>query len=249
MALVKITSWNVNGIRACTKKGFLGFLFSSQPDILAVQETKARPEQLEKELLEPDGYRAVYCSAEKAGYSGVAVFVRQGIKFDHECGMGIKEFDAEGRTLVTELDDLIFISSYFPNSQDGGARLDYKIAYCNAMLDYMNKLTKKKKPVLLCGDYNIAHTEIDLANPGENRNSPGFLPEERAWMDEFIAAGYIDTFRLFNSEPRNYTWWSYRTHARARNVGWRIDYHCVNKYLHPRVKESYHNTDVMGSDH
>jgi exodeoxyribonuclease-3 len=247
--LKKIISWNVNGIRACMKKGFLDLLEKEKPDILAVQEIKATLEQISKEAHAPAGYDLVTFPAEKPGYSGVAAYIKKSLKYKAIKGIGEKQFDREGRTLILEIDDLVFMNAYFPNSQEAGRRLDYKLEFCDAIKSYMDKLNKKGKHVLLSGDYNIAHTPIDLTNPKQNEDCPGFLPEERAWMDKFLAKDYVDTFRMFTPEPGHYTWWSYRTNARARNVGWRIDYHCVNKIMKDRVVKSYHNTDVVGSDH
>lgn len=247
----KIISWNVNGIRACAKKGMFDFLSKEKPDIFAIQEIKANYDQVNSLSLggHPQGYDVVMFPAQKPGYSGVGVYVKKGIEYDVEKGLGIKEFDNEGRSLTLLMKEMVFVVAYFPNSQAERARLSYKLAFCKEMKKYLDSFTKKGKPVLLCGDYNIAHKEIDLTHPESNEDSPGYYPEERAWMDEFIDSGYIDTFRMFNKEGNNYTWWSYRTAARTRNVGWRIDYHCVNKYLKSNVVKSYHNPDVMGSDH
>ncbi|MEI6079786.1 MAG: exodeoxyribonuclease III [bacterium] len=246
----KIISWNVNGVRACIKKGLLDFLVKEKPDVLGMQEIKANLDQISgKEFSAPAGYQPVLFPAEKPGYSGVGAYIKQSLECKTTLGLGVKEFDKEGRSMTLELDDMIFVNAYFPNSQEAGRRLKYKLDFCEAIKDYLDKLTKKGKPILVSGDYNIAHKEIDLARPKDNEDSPGFLPEERAWMDKFLAKDYFDTFRIFNEEPGNYTWWSMRTNARSRNVGWRIDYHCVNKHLKDRVVKSYHNTDVLGSDH
>lgn len=248
--MMKFISWNVNGIRACAKKGMFDFLNKERPDIFAVQEIKANHDQVKSIGGHPEGYDVIMFPAKKPGYSGVGVYVKEGIDHDVEKGLGVKKFDDEGRTITVFMHDMIFVNAYFPNSQGERARLPYKLEFCKEIKSYLDSFTKKKKPVLLCGDYNIAHKEIDLANPKDNVDSPGFYPEERAWMDEFIdKGGYIDTFRMFHKEGGNYTWWSYRTAARSRNVGWRIDYHCVNKYLKDRIVDSRHNTDVLGSDH
>ncbi len=249
MELTKIISWNVNGLRACAKKGLFDFLEKEKPEILAIQEIKATHSQVEEEHFHPDGYDVILFPAEKAGYSGVGVYIKSDIKYTVEKGLGIKEFDREGRSITIHMKDFSFIAAYFPNSQAERNRLEYKLDFCSAIKDYMDKLGKKKIPVLLSGDYNIAHKEIDLTHPKENEDSPGFYTEERAWMDKFLDKDYFDTFRIFIKEGGHYTWWSYRTAARSRNVGWRIDYHCVNKYLKDRVVRSYHNTSVMGSDH
>ncbi|MFW5717781.1 MAG: exodeoxyribonuclease III [Spirochaetota bacterium] len=243
----RILSWNVNGIRAVMKKRFLEWFRTESPDILCLQETKASPEQLTQDLLEPEGYHAYWASAQKRGYSGVAVYTRE--KPLDVATMGLERFDAEGRVLQLEYPDFVLITAYFPNSQDGGRRLDYKLDFCDSILGICNELGRQDKRVVLCGDYNVAHKPIDLARPKENEKSPGYLPEERAWMDRFVGSGYVDTFRMFNAEGENYTWWSYLTKGRERNVGWRIDYHCVNRTAMPLVKEAKILSDVMGSDH
>jgi exodeoxyribonuclease-3 len=250
---MRILSWNVNGIRAVEKKGFRDWLKAESPDVLCVQETKARPEQLTEELRQPQDkqgrpYHSYWASAKKAGYSGVAVFSREepaDVK-----PLGIADFDDEGRVLQAFYRDFVLISAYFPNSQDGAARLPYKLAFCDAMMKLCKKLVKQGKHFVLCGDYNIAHTPIDLARPRENEGNAGYLPEERAWMDSFTGAGFVDTFRYFHpGQGGCYSWWSYRMNARERNVGWRLDYHCVDPELLPRVKKSIIRGDVEGSDH
>jgi exodeoxyribonuclease-3 len=249
---MRIISWNVNGIRAVEKKGFVNWLAKEAPDMLCLNETKAEPGQLSPELLNPSAkgkpYYSYWASAKKKGYSGVAIYSKTeplDVRF-----MGKDQFDDEGRTLVADFKNFTLIAAYFPNSQDAGKRLDYKLAYCAEMLKLCNALVKKGRHFLLCGDYNIAHTPIDLARPTENEDSAGYLPEERAWMDKFTKAGHIDTFRHFHpGEPDHYTWWSYRMGARARNVGWRIDYHCVDHAFLPKVKSSIIRPDVEGSDH
>ena len=243
----RILSWNVNGIRAVAKKGFPQWLSSEAPDVLCLQETKAHPEQLTADLLEPDGYHAYWASAEKKGYSGVGVYTKE--KPREVATMGIDRFDSEGRVLQLDFDDFILITAYFPNSQDGGKRLDYKIDFCESIRKVCDELSASGKRIVLCGDYNVAHKPIDLARPRENEKNPGYLPEERAWMDRFVEAGYVDTFRMFNSEGGNYTWWSYFTKGRERNVGWRIDYHCVNPVARESVVGARILADVMGSDH
>ncbi|MBN1647874.1 MAG: exodeoxyribonuclease III [Spirochaetales bacterium] len=242
-----LISWNVNGIRAVEKKGFFDWMKQSGADVIALQETKAQPEQLTKSFVEPDGYHACWSSAVKKGYSGVCVYSKSEPR--NVSYLGIGEFDDEGRTLILEYKDFTLINCYFPNSQDGGARLDYKLRFCDAVMDKALELEKSGKNVAICGDYNIAHTPIDLAHPKANENNPGYLPEERAWMDKFIAAGFIDTFRIFNKEGGNYSWWSYRMNAREKNVGWRIDYFCVNPAWKHKIKEANILADVMGSDH
>ncbi|MFW5741807.1 MAG: exodeoxyribonuclease III [Spirochaetota bacterium] len=243
----RILSWNVNGIRAIAKKGFLEWLDGESPDIICLQETKAQPGQLTDELVGPVGYHARWASATRKGYSGVAVFSKE--KPLEVATMGIDRFDDEGRVLQVEFDEFVLINAYFPNSQDGGKRLDYKLDFCESMRRICDDISRQDKPLVLCGDYNVAHKPIDLARPKENEKNPGYLPEERAWMDAFIGSGYVDTFRKFTSGGGHYTWWSYFTTGRERNVGWRIDYNCVNPAADPMVYDAAIMADVMGSDH
>jgi exodeoxyribonuclease-3 len=249
---MRVVSWNVNGIRAVEKRGFTAWLAQESPDILCLNETKAEPGQLSEELINPPvqgaPYTSFWASAKKKGYSGVAIYTKEQPLDVHF--LGKQEFDDEGRALRAEFKDFTLIAAYFPNSQDGGARLDYKLAFCGAILQLCNSLAAEGRHFLLCGDYNIAHTPIDLARPKENEGSAGYLPEERAWMDEFTQAGHVDTFRYFHpGEGGHYSWWSYRAGARARNVGWRIDYHCVDRAFLPAVKSSVIRPEVTGSDH
>ena len=250
--LMKIISWNVNGIRAVEKKGFKEWLLASGADVVCIQETKAHPGQLSPELLNPSDekgcrYKSYFHSAKKPGYSGTAIYSLT--EPDSVEPMGDERFDDEGRVTIAKFGKLAVISAYFPNSQEAGARLDYKLAFCDAMLKKCNSLVAEGYNIVLCGDYNIAHKPIDLANPKTNEGNPGYLPEERAWMDTFTAAGYVDTFRHFCAEPKMYTWWSYRFHAREKNIGWRIDYQCVNPAYIDKVKSSVILADVLGSDH
>ncbi|MBE6350745.1 MAG: exodeoxyribonuclease III [Spirochaetaceae bacterium] len=248
----KIISWNVNGIRAVEKKDFIPWLLSTNADVVCLQETKAHQGQLSPELLNPknadgSGYFSYFASAKKPGYSGVAIYSKK--EPDSISLMGNEEFDNEGRTLCAHYGDTVVISAYFPNSQEAGARLGYKLGYCKAMLSLCDNFVQEGKNIVLCGDYNIAHKPIDLANPKTNEKNPGYLPEERAWMDLFTSSGYVDTFRYFNKEPHNYTWWSYRFKAREKNIGWRIDYQCVNEKFMSKVLQSEILSSVMGSDH
>lgn len=248
----RILSWNVNGIRAVEKKGFIDWLHQENPDILCLQETKAQPGQLSPQLLQPLAqdaqYSSYFASARKPGYSGVAIYTKE--KPLDVRTMNISEFDDEGRVLVADFPTFSIISAYFPNSQDAGARLPYKLAFCEAMKSFCDTLVQNGRNLVLCGDYNIAHRPIDLARPEDNEQSPGYLPEERAWMESFLQNGYTDTFRYLNGDVTDhYSWWSYRTRARERNIGWRIDYHCVNNAFKDAVKESYIRPDVTGSDH
>ncbi|MCL2066801.1 MAG: exodeoxyribonuclease III [Treponema sp.] len=249
---MRIVSWNVNGIRAVEKRGFVNWLTNERPDILCLNETKAEPGQLSPELLNPPAkgkpYLSFWASSKKKGYSGVAVYTREKPLDVHYLGKA--EFDNEGRALIAEYPEFTLIAAYFPNSQDERKRLDYKLAFCDAIMNLCNKIVKKGGHFLLCGDYNIAHTAIDLARPKANENHAGYLPEERAWMDKFTSCGHVDTFRHFHpGEGGHYTWWSYWGSARERNVGWRLDYHCVDKNFMSSVKSSIIRSDVQGSDH
>jgi exodeoxyribonuclease-3 len=251
--MTRLISWNVNGIRAAARKGFFDWLAEASPDVLCIQETKASPDQLGPEFHAPsDGkggtYHAYWAQAVRKGYSGVAILTKKeprSVSF-----LGVEEFDAEGRVLAADYGDFILVSAYFPNSQDAGARLDYKIRFCDAMLAYCDKLRAKGRHVIVAGDFNIAHKPIDLAHPESNEESPGYLPEERAWMDRYIDAGYSDSLRHFDKAPGRYTWWTYRAAgARERNVGWRIDYHCVDEAFLPACAAAGILPEVMGSDH
>jgi exodeoxyribonuclease III len=243
----RLISWNVNGIRAIEKKGFIDIVRDLSPDILAIQETKAQPEQLSDELINIPGYRSYFHSAEKKGYSGVAVYSKK-TPINVTEGMGVDKFDSEGRVITLEYDSFFLVNIYFPNSGAGLKRLDFKLEFNSTLHTYLDALSSKKA-VVICGDYNVAHKEIDIKNPKSNVKNAGFTPEERSWMDHFIDSGYIDTFRLFNTEGGNYTWWSYRFNARARNIGWRIDYFCVDKKTENRVIASEILAEIMGSDH
>ena len=243
----QLISWNVNGIRAAEKKGLFTFLQETSPDILCLQETKAKPEQLTKTFLEQEDYSVYFASAEKPGYSGTAVYTkREPLSVST---LGIEEFDREGRALLLEYPEYVLINTYFPNSQPERKRIEYKLNFCDAVLNKCEELVQSGKQVILCGDYNIAHKPIDLARPKDNENNPGYLPEERAWMDTFTGAGYLDTFREFNQEPENYTWWTYRFKAREKNIGWRLDYFSINKAFREALANAEILSDVYGSDH
>ncbi|MCK9151593.1 exodeoxyribonuclease III [Methanobacterium alcaliphilum] len=245
---VKIFSWNVNGIRAIHKKGFLDWFKESKVDILCIQETKASPDQLPRKLKDVGGYKSYFNSAERKGYSGVALYTSIEPK-NVQNGFGIKKFDSEGRVQIADYDDFTLFNIYFPNGKMSDERLKYKLEFYDTFLDVVNNLRDQGKNIVVCGDVNTAHKEIDLARPKENSNISGFLPVEREWMDKFLDNGYLDTFRMFNSEKDNYSWWSYRTRARERNVGWRLDYFFVNKEFKNNVKNAYILSQVMGSDH
>lgn len=242
-----LISWNVNGIRALEKKGFVGVVQMLNPEILAIQETKAQPRQLSEELRQIPGYHSYWHSAVRPGYSGVAVYTKTEPLAVIE-GLGIKELDQEGRVITLEYHDFFLVNGYFPNAQHGLPRIDFKLTFNRALHRFVNDLAKHKS-VVICGDFNVAHKAIDLKNPKENEDNPGYSLPERQWMDEFIGAGYIDTFREFNQEPGHYSWWSYRFNARVRNIGWRIDYFCVDRASRSRIKDAGILPDVMGSDH
>jgi len=242
-----IISWNVNGVRAAVKSGMLDWLEQAQPDVLCLQEVKAVPEDLDLWVLNPPGYTSLWRPAARKGYSGTAAFVKE--KPLSVGMMGADEFDDEGRVQTLEYPAYTIVNAYFPNSQPKGRRLDYKLAFMKAIGRLCSSLVASGKNIILCGDFNVAHEEIDIARPKENVKNPGFLPEERAAMTDLLNEGYVDTFRHFNKEPGHYTWWSYFRNARARNIGWRIDYFCVNKKLIGHVGDSTILSDVPGSDH
>ena len=243
----KLICWNVNGIRAVEKKGFITLVKELDADIFSIQETKAQPDQLSEALINIAGYESYWHSAEKKGYSSVGVYSR--IKpLEVTYGMGITKFDCEGRVLTLEYDDFYLINIYYPNGGDGLKRLDYKLSFNQAIQKYAGKLAQKKS-VVMCGDFNVAHKEIDLKNPKNNEKNAGFTPEERKGMDNLISSGFTDTFRMFNQEGGHYTWWSYRFNARTKDIGWRIDYFCVDEKSRDRVKKSVILKDILGSDH
>jgi exodeoxyribonuclease-3 len=230
-----------------------GWIARESPDFLCLQETKAHYDQLSAELRAPvDGegnpYFVYWAQAQRRGYSGTAIFSRREAR--SFTFLGVDEFDAEGRVVAADYGDFTLVSAYFPNSQDAGARIDYKIRFCDAMLAYCDRLVAEGRNVVVAGDYNIAHEPIDLARPKENEGTAGYLPEERAWMTKYLDAGYADTFRRLHSEPRNYSWWTYRVpSARENNIGWRIDYHCVNEAFMSAVNGAAIHPGVTGSDH
>lgn len=244
---LKLLCWNVNGLRGLEKKGFAELVKDLDPDILAVQETKLQEDQVSDELKNIEGYRSFWHCAQRKGYSGVAVYSRIA-PLSVRYGINDPAYDSEGRVLTLEFGDFFLINCYFPNAGEGLKRLDYKLAFNRVLLEFVQDLAAKKS-VVLCGDYNVAHREIDLKNPKSNEKNAGFTPEERSWMDSFLAAGFVDTFRMFNDEPGHYTWWSYRFNARAKDIGWRIDYFCVDEKSRRRVQGAAILKDVMGSDH
>ena len=245
-----LISWNVNGLRAILKKGFWEWFGSASPDILCLQEIKVHPELVPQELKSPEGYRVYWSAAERKGYSGVATFSRRPPS-RVEYGMGIPEFDREGRILLTEYDDFMLINVYFPNGKMSQERLRYKLDFYEQCLLWLERVRKEGgKGIVLTGDVNTAHNEIDLARPKENSKVSGFLAEEREWIDRLVSHGYVDTFRYLHPDLRDaYTWWDYKTKARERNIGWRIDYFFVSDDLLSEVKRSEILLDVYGSDH
>ena len=248
MSAMRLLSWNVNGIRAIEKKGFVDWLRAEKPEILCIQETKAHEAQLSKELREIEGYTAFYASGERKGYSGVAIYSAVP-PMTIRNGFGVPRFDNEGRTIFAEYESFILYNIYFPNGKASAERLAYKMEFYEAFLDHVGALKDQGKKIIICGDVNTAHKEIDLARPKENEKVSGFLPEERAWMDKFIARGFVDTFRQFNGEPGQYSWWDYKTRARDRNIGWRIDYFFVTENMRSQLSSAFILSQVMGSDH
>lgn len=241
---MRLVSWNVNGIRACMQKGFMDFFHEIQADILCIQETKMQPGQLE---IPTEGYHQYINSAEKKGYSGVMIFTKQE-PLSVRYGLGIEEHDHEGRVITLEYDFFFFVGCYTPNSKDGLARLPYRMEWEDAFRVYLKDL-ETSKPVILCGDLNVAHEEIDLKNPKTNRKNAGFSDEERAKMSELLNSGFTDTYRYLYPDKIEYSWWSYRFKAREKNAGWRIDYFIVSNSLREKIQDAKIHTDVFGSDH
>ena len=235
---MKIISWNVNGIRAAVKKGLFDWFKKESPDILCLQEIKAQPEQVPPHLRNTPGYHIFWNPGERKGYSGVATFTKEK-PIDVKKGFGIEKFDKEGRILITDFSLFTLFNIYYPNGKKNQERLDYKLDFYDTFLAYANNLKAKGKNIVVCGDFNTAHKEIDLARPKENERISGFLPIERAWIDTFIDHGYVDTFRQFNKEPNQYTWWDVKTRSRERNIGWRIDYFFVNKEFLSHIKKAF----------
>jgi len=248
MKPLKILSWNVNGIRAIAKKGFHEWFKSESPDVLCLQETKAWEEQLDDSLTKIDGYHSYFSEAHRKGYSGVVTYTKDE-PLEIKKGIGLAEFDKEGRFVIAEYSEFILFNIYFPNGKSRAERLRYKMDFYEAFQKYVVDLTKKGKNVIICGDVNTAHKEIDLARPKPNSKVSGFLPEEREWMDRFFAEGFLDTLRIFNGKSEIYTWWDMITRARERNVGWRIDYFFISESLKDNIKDAFTMPDVMGSDH
>lgn len=248
MADLKIISYNVNGVRAAIKKGLLDWLKEMNADIVCLQELKADDEAFDKSAFEKLGYESYTFPAEKKGYSGVAILTK--IKPDLVVrGCGIKEYDMEGRNIRIDIGDLSIMSVYIPSGTTGDERQAVKMKYLDAYFHYIQELQKKRPKLILCGDYNICHTEIDIHNPVSNKDTSGFKPEERAWMTKYFDSGFIDGFRYFNKDPHHYSWWSLRANSRANNKGWRIDYISATKNLEKNLLESRMYPDALHSDH
>lgn len=243
--MLKFISWNVNGLRACVQKGFLDFFNTADADFFCVQETKLQPEQIKLEL---PGYRQYWNSAEKKGYSGTAIFAKTeplGVTY----GIGMEQHDNEGRVITLEYPEFYLVNVYTPNSKDELARLPYRMEWEDDFRAYLNALDEKK-PVILCGDLNVAHKEIDLKNPKSNRRNAGFTDEERGKLSELLDSGFTDTYRsLYPEKEQAYTWWSYRFKARERNSGWRIDYFCISNSLKEKLNDASIHSEILGSDH
>lgn len=245
---MKLLSWNVNGIRAAVKKGFLEYLEDQNPEIICIQETKAHKEQLTSEILEDHGYFTYWHSGQKKGYSGVATFCKEEPLYVQE-GIGIKKYDDEGRVLITEHNKFLLYNIYFPNGQKNEERLKYKLDFYDDLLPIINDQVESGNNVIVTGDWNTAHRSIDLARPNENKKTSGFMPIEREKVDEYILNGWVDTFRLFHEEGGRYSWWTYRFGARDRNIGWRIDYFFVNEGMVEICTEADIHQNIFGSDH
>ncbi len=248
MSTLKLISWNVNGIRAAEKKGFLDWLAASGADVIAVQETKASPDQLSERLRVPAGYTSAFASAEKKGYSGVGTYTRLPVR-KTVVGLGDARFDHEGRTLITEFDPFVFFNIYFPNGGRGPEWVQHKLAFYTRFLEVVDGYRQQGRAVIACGDVNTSFAEIDIARPKENAKTSGFLPEEREAMGEFFRAGLIDTFRHKRPEAVKYSWWDQRTGARAKGIGWRLDYFLITPDLLDNVVDADIHDEVMGSDH
>jgi exodeoxyribonuclease-3 len=245
---MKLISYNVNGIRAALNKDFLGWLAKESPDVLGLQEIKALESDVDFSVFQDLGYQVYWYPAVKKGYSGVAILSKVAPKAVHY-GMGVDAYDDEGRMIRADFDGFSFISAYFPSGTTGDVRQDFKYSFLDDVYGFMQDLKKEHSGLILSGDYNICHKAIDIHNPVSNKNTSGFLPEERAWMDRFVDLGFIDTFREFNAEAGHYSWWSYRANSREKNLGWRIDYHMASKELQNKLKSAVILPDVVHSDH
>ncbi|MBA4383887.1 MAG: exodeoxyribonuclease III [Anaerolinea sp.] len=247
---MKITTWNINGFRAVLKKDFVNSIKSLSPDILCLQELKAKKEQLGEEDINIPGYDHLWNSAVRPGYSGVGTYVKQGLSISaHNTGLGVEEFDIEGRVIQTNINNLVLFNIYFPNGQRGQDRVDYKLRFYARLLELCKEEHEKGKNIIITGDFNTAHNEIDLANPKENSKISGFLPEERVWIDKYLENGFTDAYRKLYPNKVQYTWWTYRVNARARGIGWRLDYFLVSNPFMQYVKDVTICDQVLGSDH
>lgn len=246
---MKIISWNVNGLRAVIKKGFNDFLKKEKPDILTIQEIKISQEKKDLVKFDFPNYEEFWHPAERPGYSGTLILYKKNLDIiNKKNGLGIEKFDREGRLQTIETKNFYLINTYFPNSNDLLSRLPYKLEFNNKVLEYLKKL-EAKKPIIITGDFNVAHQEIDIARPKANEGKAGFTEEERGWMDKFLQKDFVDSFRYLNKDKVQYSWWSYRAGARSKNVGWRIDYFVVSKKIIKKIKKSYILDKVLGSDH
>lgn len=245
---MKLISYNVNGIRSAINKGFVEWLRKENPDVIGLQEIKAQEKDVDATIFQDMGYELYWYPAVKKGYSGVAIFSKikpKSIKY----GMSLNQYDDEGRMIQADFEDFSFISSYFPSGTTGDIRQGFKYGFLDDVFGYMQDLRRDNSSIILSGDYNICHRPIDIHNPVSNKNSSGFLPDERAWMDKFTESGFIDTFRHFNPNPHQYSWWSFRANSRTKNLGWRIDYHMATKGLQNRLKSAVILPNVKHSDH
>ncbi len=245
---MKIYSYNVNGIRAAIKKGLIEWLREANPDILCIQEMKASPEQFDTKLFHDLGYHDYWMPAEKKGYSGVGVLSKV-VPKKVTAGIGIGKYDLEGRVLQADYEDFSLLSTYFPSGTTGDIRQEFKMQFLEDFAKFVLQIRRSNPHLVIAGDYNICHKPIDINHPERHKKSSGFLPEERAWFDQFVDSGMVDSFRIFNAEPNQYSWWSYRANSRAKNLGWRIDYHLVSNELSGKIKDAGIEPNAMHSDH
>jgi exodeoxyribonuclease III len=245
---MRIISYNVNGLRSAMTKGFVEWLATDPADVICLQEIKAHKENVDFAKIEALGYETFWYPAEKKGYSGVAIFTKRKPELV-QLGNGIMQSDAEGRVIRADFGDVTLVNAYFPSGSSGDIRQEYKFQWLNEFFDYIYELKKTRPNLIVTGDYNICHQPIDIHNPISNKDSSGFLPEERAWMDKWFESGFVDTFRYFNPHPHQYSWWSFRANSRANNKGWRIDYISVSKSLEQKLKDAAIYPDVKHSDH
>jgi len=245
---MRLVSWNVNGIRAAARRGLIEWLTGQDADVFCLQETKAHPDQVDESLREPQSFHTFWACAERRGYSGVALFVRRE-PLEVTAGLGLPRFDSEGRVLSARYPQFLLFNVYFPNGKMNDERLQYKMDFYEAFLGRLVALRDRGERIVICGDYNTAHTEIDLSHPKENVKVSGFLPQEREWMDRLAGHGFIDTFRMFHADGGHYTWWDLKTRARERNIGWRLDYFFVSDNLAGAVRDAAIHPEVFGSDH